>query len=123
MAADDVTWEYKKTEKNFSGLRDKGFWMSHEFRDVAEFENFYGIAMPYTINTTQARLFVYHAPEKFRIDYKSQGMWEDSEGWVTFDDNNYLIKALPHEEVPTETLFELDTKEFKPIKNSNFKIK
>lgn len=88
MADDNVSWKFKKTENIFSGLRDKNFWMSHEFRDISGFENFYGIAMPYTISTTHARLFVYHSPELFRIDYKSYGLWEDMEGWVTFDDNN-----------------------------------
>lgn len=75
------------------------------------------------LNTVHARLFVYHAPEQFRIDYKSLGSWEDTEGWVTFDDNNYLIKALPHENTSTTTIFELTDYEYQPLIRANFKQK
>jgi hypothetical protein len=50
-------------------------------------------------------------------------LWEDAEGWVAFDDNNYLIKALPHEVVPTETLFEKENDDIKPIKDLGFGMK
>lgn len=79
--------------------------------------------MNYSLNTVHARLFVYHAPETFRIDYKSFGTWEDTDGWATFDDNNYLIKALPHENVPTRTIFELETDEYQPLIKAGIKQK
>jgi len=37
------------------------------------------------------------APQTFVIDYNTEGAWESATNWATFDDNNYLIQAKPHE--------------------------
>jgi hypothetical protein len=43
------------------------------------------------------------APERFAIDYNSEGAWESKIHWVNFDDSNKPIKIKPHQRVSTLT--------------------
>lgn len=81
----------------------KRWWISHEFRNLSDHENWYGISMPWAVITTHARMYVSMAPEFFRVDYKSDGTWESSNSWVNFDDSNSPIKIKPHQNVSTIT--------------------
>lgn len=62
------------------------------------------------MNTTHSRFFINNSPQEFKMDYNSEGEWENETGWTNFDDNNYPIKILPHVPVDGGNIFDSDIK-------------